>query len=35
MQRVERVAPLQMGWCLNCHKAHEVQNGLDCWTCHK
>ena len=35
MQRVERVAPLKMGWCLNCHKDHEVQNGLDCWTCHK
>jgi hypothetical protein len=35
MHRVERVAPLKMGWCLDCHKEHEVQNGLDCWTCHK
>lgn len=35
MQRVERVAPMKMGWCLDCHKDHEVQNGLDCWTCHK
>jgi hypothetical protein len=24
-----------MGLCLNCHKQHEVENGLDCWTCHK
>lgn len=25
----------QMGLCLDCHKQHEVENGLDCWTCHK
>ena len=25
----------QMGRCLNCHKEHEVENGTDCWTCHK
>ena len=25
----------EMGLCLNCHKQHEVENGLDCWTCHK
>jgi hypothetical protein len=35
MVRVERLAPMKMGWCLNCHKDHAVQNGLDCWTCHK
>jgi Cytochrome c7 and related cytochrome c/Class III cytochrome C family len=35
MQRVQRVAPMKMGWCLDCHKVHEVENGLDCWTCHK
>ncbi|HKQ83545.1 MAG TPA: cytochrome c3 family protein [Steroidobacteraceae bacterium] len=35
MSRVERVAPLQMGWCLECHKQHGVENGIDCWTCHK
>ena len=35
MERVERLAPMKMGWCLNCHKEHSVQNGLDCWTCHK
>ena len=29
------VAPMEMGLCLNCHKQHEVVNGLDCWTCHK
>ena len=27
--------PWEMGLCLNCHKQHEVENGLDCWTCHK
>ena len=32
---VSDVAPLAMGLCLNCHKEHEVENGLDCWTCHK
>jgi hypothetical protein len=35
MHRVERIAPMKMGWCLNCHKDHAVENGLDCWTCHK
>lgn len=35
MERVTRVAPLKMGWCLNCHKDQQVENGLDCWTCHK
>ena len=28
-------SPWKMGLCLNCHKQHEVENGLDCWTCHK
>ena len=35
MDRVKRIATLKMGWCLNCHKEYEVENGLDCWTCHK
>lgn len=35
MDRVKQIAPLKMGWCLNCHKEYEVENGLDCWTCHK
>ena len=35
MERVSREAPNTMGECLNCHKEHEVENGLDCWTCHK
>ena len=26
---------MRMGVCLNCHKQYEVENGLDCWTCHK
>lgn len=35
MHRVERIAPLRMGWCLACHKQSAVEHGLDCWTCHK
>ena len=35
MHRVSRQAPLQMGQCLDCHKQHRVEHGLDCWTCHK
>ncbi|MCZ6641662.1 MAG: cytochrome c3 family protein [Gammaproteobacteria bacterium] len=27
--------PWEMGMCLNCHKQNEVENGTDCWTCHK
>ena len=33
--RLTSAAPMKMGLCLNCHKKHEVDNGLDCWTCHK
>ncbi|WP_303721737.1 cytochrome c3 family protein [Malonomonas rubra] len=32
MTQVQRVASLNMGWCLNCHR--ENQAGIDCWTCH-
>jgi len=35
MQVIHREAPLEMGWCMECHKQREVENGLDCWTCHK
>ncbi len=35
MQVIRREAPLKMGWCLECHKKNKVENGLDCWTCHK
>ncbi|MDH3647163.1 MAG: cytochrome c family protein [Gammaproteobacteria bacterium] len=35
MDRVEKVSPLKMQWCLDCHKTREVENGRDCWTCHK
>ncbi len=35
MARVERVAPLKMLWCIDCHDQYEVANGRDCWTCHK
>jgi hypothetical protein len=32
MERVEQVAPLQMGWCLDCHR--ERGANTDCLTCH-
>jgi hypothetical protein len=35
MEKVKREAPLTMPWCVDCHRANEVQNGTDCWTCHK
>ena len=35
MDRVQRLAPMKMGWCLDCHREKEVQHGTDCWTCHK
>lgn len=35
MDVIRKEASLKMGWCLGCHKEREVENGLDCWTCHK
>ncbi len=35
MDRITRLAPVKMGLCLECHKQEKVENGLDCWTCHK
>ena len=35
MEKITREAPLSMKWCIQCHREHEVQNGTDCWTCHK
>lgn len=35
MAKITRVAPLKMGWCLNCHTQRAVKNGRDCWTCHQ
>lgn len=32
MERLTRVASLQMGWCLDCHKNRGAT--LDCWACH-
>ena len=32
---VQLDTPWEMGLCLNCHKQSEVENGTDCWTCHK
>lgn len=33
MDVVRQVAPLTMGWCLDCHKRHDAPR--DCLTCHK
>jgi len=35
MDVIAREAPLQMGWCLECHRQQEVEHGTDCMTCHK
>jgi Cytochrome c7 and related cytochrome c len=41
MEVVRQVAPLTMGWCVDCHtrKIVEAPRGrahlTDCWTCHK
>lgn len=35
MDRITRVAPLDMPWCVDCHTENQVDDGLDCWTCHK
>jgi hypothetical protein len=32
MEIVEQVAPLQMGWCIGCHKERKAP--LQCYTCH-
>ena len=32
METLTRVAPLKMGWCLNCHQTRGAS--VDCWTCH-
>jgi len=33
MERVRRVRPLNMGWCVTCHRAKGAPT--DCLTCHK
>jgi hypothetical protein len=35
MDRITRQQPLRMPWCVECHTRKEVENGRDCWTCHK
>jgi hypothetical protein len=39
MERVEQVADLSMGWCVDCHRqrstaAHKPSTSTDCATCH-
>jgi hypothetical protein len=41
MDVVRQVAPLSMGWCLECHRRKQAERPVerarltDCWTCHK
>jgi hypothetical protein len=35
MDRITRIAPMTMPWCVDCHTEREVEDGRDCWTCHK
>jgi len=40
MEAVRQVAPLSMGWCLECHRRKQVEQSgrerlTDCVTCHK
>ncbi|NUM89537.1 MAG: cytochrome c3 family protein [Bdellovibrionales bacterium] len=35
MEKVEQVAPLTMGWCVNCHRQPENNAPVDCNTCHR
>ncbi len=41
MDVVHQVAPLSMGWCLECHRRKQAERPVerarltDCWTCHK
>jgi hypothetical protein len=41
MEVVHQVAPLSMGWCLECHRRKQAERPVerarltDCWTCHK
>ncbi len=35
MDRVTQVAPLSMGWCVNCHRQPENNASINCTTCHQ
>jgi hypothetical protein len=37
MEAVRQVAPLTMGWCLECHQKpqNRTKAPTDCWACHK
>jgi hypothetical protein len=35
MAKVHQVAPLSMGWCINCHRKPENQAPTNCNTCHR
>ena len=35
MEEVHQVAPLTMGWCVNCHRQQDPPAPIDCNTCHR
>ncbi len=35
MSRIKQVAPLTMGWCVNCHRKPEYNAPITCDTCHR
>ncbi|MCC6276449.1 MAG: cytochrome c3 family protein [Oligoflexia bacterium] len=35
MERIKQVAPLTMGWCVNCHRQPEYNAPTSCDTCHR
>ena len=35
MDRIKRGSNLRMPWCVDCHTEKQVEDGRDCWTCHK
>lgn len=34
MEKIQQVAPLSMGWCVECHRQPENKAPLNCSTCH-
>ena len=35
MDKIEKVSSMKMPFCVDCHTDNHVENGRDCWTCHK
>jgi hypothetical protein len=35
MDRIMKMKPFTMGFCVDCHLRPEYQASVDCWTCHR